>query len=352
MYIEETARACHDEGASPVVWAPDYGLNTGSGGTPVVRRIRMRGKQDWICRWRMGRAFANHFPLGRVEGTIVLAEPGPIRWWMYSGFTRPPVADRLVVVLHGSELAGLAAVSHRRHLLGRLLHKADAVGVVSQEIRNLALSKYPAIREKVVVVPGAVRSGWRDELPAEWQERRRELIQVGRIHPRKGQLALVEAVAMLPRVVRDAYTVRLIGPVARAGYVGEIRKIAKARGVRVEHAGVLSDAGLISAYRHAALTVMPSQAYKTSIEGLGMALLEAQHFGCPVIGSDCGGIREALIPGETGLLVPPGNAAALADAIRQLLENPRQAEAMGKKGAEFVRNNFSWTKNIRRLGLI
>ena len=123
----------------------------------------MRGKHDWICRWKMGKALTGGLPEGKLDGTIVLAEPGPIRWWMYAALTRPPSAERLVLILHGSEVKKLAALPHRRLLFKRLLRRADVIGVVSQRIRKMVLSICPEIKNQLVVVPGAVRSSWQKE---------------------------------------------------------------------------------------------------------------------------------------------------------------------------------------------
>ena len=76
-------------------------------------------------------------------------------------------------------------------------------------------------------------------------------------------------------------------------------------------------------------------------EGLGVAALEAMAAGRPVVASRVGGLAEAVLDGTTGLLVPPRNAVALADAIAKLASSQALAQAMGKQGRDRVCRDFS-----------
>ncbi|MDJ1159454.1 glycosyltransferase family 4 protein [Chelatococcus sp. SYSU_G07232] len=71
-------------------------------------------------------------------------------------------------------------------------------------------------------------------------------------------------------------------------------------------------------------------------EAYGMAFLEAQACGCPVVAGHFGGVADALRDGETGLLVEPGNAAVFADAVRGLLAAPARREAMAAAARRFI----------------
>jgi glycosyltransferase involved in cell wall biosynthesis len=84
------------------------------------------------------------------------------------------------------------------------------------------------------------------------------------------------------------------------------------------------------------LFVMPSLA-----EGLGVAALEAMAAGLPVVASAAGGLRDLVIDGMTGLLVPPGDTAALAITIGSLAASPPRRFAMGAEGRERVVKHFS-----------
>ncbi len=124
----------------------------------------------------------------------------------------------------------------------------------------------------------------------------------------------------LSRVVRPW---RLI--VVGAGSAeAEVRKLFAPFGESVRWAGALAPDDLGRLYRAADLYVWP--AIK---EAWGMALLEAQASGLPVIAGRSGGVAAIIADGETGLLPPEGNAAAFADAVGALLADPARREAMG-----------------------
>lgn len=76
-------------------------------------------------------------------------------------------------------------------------------------------------------------------------------------------------------------------------------------------------------------------------EGLGISLLQAAAAGVPIVASRAGGIPEAVRDGENGLLVPPGDAVALAAAIHRLLDDPELARGMGKRGEALIDREFS-----------
>ena len=79
-------------------------------------------------------------------------------------------------------------------------------------------------------------------------------------------------------------------------------------------------------------------------EGLGVVLLEAMSYGVPVVASDIGGITDIVEHNKSGLLVPPGDAAALARALEQLARDPSLAQRLGAAGEQRVRSAFGWTE--------
>ncbi len=112
----------------------------------------------------------------------------------------------------------------------------------------------------------------------------------------------------------------------------------------VSYTGRLSTDQLIRLYNRAGMVVAPSL-----YEGFGLPAAEALACGTPVIATPVGAHQELVRHGETGLLVPPADAGALAQAIRCLLTNPEAARRMGAAGRAHVARRFTWRRAAERL---
>jgi glycosyltransferase involved in cell wall biosynthesis len=161
----------------------------------------------------------------------------------------------------------------------------------------------------------------------------------GVLEPRKAQHVFLEAAAMLA----DRFpTARfwLIGPAAlrdKQSYVERLRRMAEAPPLRGRVALVGFQADVAPWLAGMDVVVQTSVAY----ESFGMALAEALALGRPVVATQVGGMPEVVREGETGLIVPPGDAAALAAALRRLLEAPETRRAFGVRGAADARRRFA-----------
>lgn len=155
----------------------------------------------------------------------------------------------------------------------------------------------------------------------------------------KGQTVLIEAAALLEQERSGAAVYVLAGDSqGRQQYVADLHDLARKRGV--EHAvkivGHLVD--MPAALAAATVAVFPS----TDAEAFGRAAVEAQAMGVPVVASNMGGLAETIIDGDSGFLVPPGDARRLAFAVDRVLAlSPEQRENMGRRGAARVRARYS-----------
>jgi glycosyltransferase involved in cell wall biosynthesis len=157
---------------------------------------------------------------------------------------------------------------------------------------------------------------------------------VGRLIPRKGLNFLVEAAEHIVKEYRQ--TMFLIvgdGPLKNR-LVSHLEKMNLSG--NFVFLGDVHENVLPALYNCADVFVLPSIQ-----EGQGIALLEAQATAKPVVAFDVGGVREAVLDNETGLLMKP-DSNALADAIMKLLANWSLRETMGSKGRKYVVDNFSW----------
>lgn len=153
---------------------------------------------------------------------------------------------------------------------------------------------------------------------------------MARLHHEKGVDVAVRAVAEL---AADSVEVRLV--VAGDGVErGALEEQAHELGVggRVEFRGELDALGVRQLTDESAAVIVPSRS-----EGLSMTALEAAAAGRAVVASAVGGLLEVIEDGVTGLLVPPGDVAALASAIRRLCDEPDLGECLGRNALEQAR---------------
>jgi glycosyltransferase involved in cell wall biosynthesis len=169
------------------------------------------------------------------------------------------------------------------------------------------------------------------------------ILSVGRFEdPRKNIMLLFEAYARL-RDRADAVPPLVLA--GRSAPPDEAWIRAEVLGIRdaVTFRADVSMEELVRLYQTAALYVVSSNE-----EGLGLTILEAMASGRPVVGTACGGPSTTVLDGETGRLVPVGDAEALAEAMNDILRTPERADAMGKRGRERVEQHFSKTATGQR----
>jgi glycosyltransferase involved in cell wall biosynthesis len=157
--------------------------------------------------------------------------------------------------------------------------------------------------------------------------------EVGRLCDVKGQRELIEALTQVP----DARAVLVGADLEHGGaYEADLERTAERLGVRdrVVFAGRRENAAAL-------LAELDVFALPSWTEGLPLVVLEAMAQRRPVVATPVGGTPEVVVDGETGLLVPPRNPDALADALRRLLADADLRRRMGDAGYERVRTRFS-----------
>ena len=269
--------------------------------------------------------------------------PFPLALFGWAAQRARPAA--LVTTFYGVELRWVkTAMPFLRGFLRWAARRSDQVVAISSytadEVRELAPAPIEVIPYTSSLPAPAPRAGQRP-VGAPFT-----VLFVGRLVERKGVSHLVDAVSLLlPRV-----DVRLVivgdGP-ERARIEGRIQE--KGLDGRVAVRGRVSEAELQDAYAAADAFVLPAVVDRRGdTEGLGVVLLEAMNHRVPVIASAIGGITDIVEDGVSGLLVPPGDAAALAAALERLARAPDLAAGLGGAGQERLRERFSWEAITRR----
>ena len=174
----------------------------------------------------------------------------------------------------------------------------------------------------------------------------RVVLSVGRIEPFKGTDVLVRALA-LSNKPQDARLLVVGGSEGEPG-VAWLRDEVGRNGVSalLDWRGAVPQSELPAYYAAADVCAVPSLH-----ETFGLAALEAMACGAPVVASDAGGLRELVRHGETGLLCEPGDAAALAEALDVLLNDPSLAQRMGEAGVARAQV-FTWDASAARLAAV
>lgn len=236
------------------------------------------------------------------------------------------------------------------HLLGyRLTNRlVDKIICNSEAVKRFTLDKEGASPSKVLVIPNGVdlerfTSGNGDPLRKRLGVGEGELLigTVGTIKKVKGQAVLIEAVAPLLQR-RPGLKLVLAGEVTR-GYGDDLRRRVEELGLdgRVLFPGVIQDIPDLLAGLD--LFVLPSLS-----EGMSNALLEAMAAGKPIVATGAGGSGENLDQGRCGLVVPPGDAAALGGAIEQMIADPDRRSELGARAARRAHEEYTLPRMFER----
>jgi len=153
--------------------------------------------------------------------------------------------------------------------------------------------------------------------------------------PKKGIKYLLQALTLLPREIN--LTIVDEGPPQKTYAAGFVKKYSLSS--RVIFTGKISAEELRLLYNTASLVVLPSL-----YEGFGLPAAEAMACGTPVIATNTGALPEVVGEEGAGLLVPPRNAPALAQAIKDIIDDEKKAKIMGQMGRERVEKLFTWSK--------
>jgi glycosyltransferase involved in cell wall biosynthesis len=226
--------------------------------------------------------------------------------WLPAGWVAERSGKPYVVQVWGTdvELARRAP-----WLARRVLRRARLVIAASNDLAERARAL--GARE-VRVIPSGVDLPERVGTEAEPAE----VLYAGRLSVEKGVLELLDAAAGLNLVVAGDGPLRDRIPFAR---------------------GFVPHDELQQLYARAAVVACPSRR-----EGFGVACLEAMAHGRPVVATSVGGLRDLVVHGETGLLVPPRDPDSLRSALERLLADPERRRLLGAAARERARTHFSW----------
>ncbi|MEK7203821.1 MAG: glycosyltransferase family 4 protein [Patescibacteria group bacterium] len=163
------------------------------------------------------------------------------------------------------------------------------------------------------------------------------LLTVGQLRPRKGQDVVIQSLAVLKRKRNDFHYL-IVG---EGTFLNFLKGLVSKNGLdeNVSFMGSVKGEILVKYFQACDIYVHTSRLVNWKFEGFGIVYLEASACGKPIIASDAGGIRDAVLDGQTGLIVSPDNPAETAKAIEKLLDDRELAFRLGQNGMKYAAEN-------------
>ena len=268
-----------------------------------------------------------HAPVPGIADVAAFVSPAPVVMTYHSGS-----------LVKGGHPVDPLLRAYERRVLPRVFDRCAGHVAVSPVAAN-------ATRAARLVPPGVDSTKFTP--PAAGSPRTQRVLYVGRVERTsrwKGLEVLVESLSRLCAQVPGV----TLGVVGTGDDVAHLQRLAQRLGVddRITWHGAADHGELPEHYRRAAVTVLPSL---TESESFGITLVEAMASGCPVVASDVGGIPFVVRDRVDGLLVPPGDPDALADALAAVLLDPDRAALLGRSGRQAAVSRWDRSRQERRL---
>ncbi|MDP3836760.1 MAG: glycosyltransferase family 4 protein [bacterium] len=262
-------------------------------------------------------------------------------------FVRLPYA----VVLHGMDLSFALRGKRKRFISKFILGRAKHIICANSYVQKILNDEFPTVSDKIIVlnpgvVVGAATQTVNSDLIARYNlTGKRVLLSIGRLVERKGFDRVIDALSS----IKEDNWVYLI-----AGEGPEKEKLmsqvaASNISANIKFIGQLNESEKWSCLDICDIFIMTSRDIDGDFEGFGIVYLEANIAGKPVIAGRSGGVADAVIHNETGLLINPENTDEIAQAIEKLLQNPQEASRLGENGRRRALQDFSWSGQAAKL---
>jgi phosphatidyl-myo-inositol dimannoside synthase len=246
----------------------------------------------------------------------------------------------LLVLAHGTEIAARGG-SLRDRLLRWTLARADRV-IANSNVTATRVRAF-GVNGQLAVIPCGVDprnvEPARSDVPT--------ILFVGRLVARKGVDRVIEALPYL-RERFGRVRLEIIGDGPDRARLARIAADLQLDGA-VKFFGAVNDAERDRAYARAWCFAMPVRAEGDDVEGFGIVYLEAAMAGLPSLGGRGSGAEDAILDGETGVIVDGGDTVAIREALAHLIGDPARAHTMGSNARERALRDFTWSSNARRI---
>jgi len=245
----------------------------------------------------------------------------------------------------------------KKDVLHRALYaRLDGVFAISNYIRENVLATCPVNPEKVKLLPNALEiAAYNPDFYDRWNIRRELLIDpemivvgmIGRLTPKKGHREFLQAATIVKRIAKQKVLFVIVGNASR----GEEEYEADLYRFATGELGLKNDI-IWTGFRNdipRLLSAMDILAFPSHREAFGATLLEAMAMCVPIVASNSGGVPDIIENKQTGLLTPPQDPKALADALLKLIKNKELRKHYGICGRLRVEKKFAFDRHIKLL---
>jgi phosphatidylinositol alpha-1,6-mannosyltransferase len=349
-YAREIAAAAARLGAKVTVMAPDYARQTADDDEALpFKVIRFRGRLHSM-REMPGKIMLARRGIRGDAYDVVHAADWP--FFIPVALSRWRTPARILMTVHGTEINETQTPLKRAAIRG-----AGVFGPRTEVVANSRFTE-TLFRERFAVHPhriSAINLGVSDfwfggkrgrrevRLANRLPEDRLVMATVARVTRRKGHHLTLAALARLPDDLRSRITWLVIGPDGEADYVDQLRRDVGQAACDVRFLGPQSNEAIRDLYAASdffCLTGLPDPTGR--VEGFGLAYLEAGAAGLPSIATDVGGVSDAVLADETGILVPV-SVESISQAIAEVATD-RGLRAILAAGASAHARSLSWER--------
>ncbi len=258
------------------------------------------------------------------------------------------------IFIHGMDFSFAKKRFRKRYLMFLIFKKAKKIICANSYVAQLIKDWKPELASKIIIVnPGIDESSVNRlenstlSLQDKYQTKDKvALLSLGRLVKRKGVDMVIRAIASLDEETKSKICYLVVGA-GEADYY--LKDLASQEKVKVIFTGEVSDLDKWSFLDLCDIFVMPARDVNGDFEGFGIVYLEANLYEKPVIAGRSGGVGDAVLNHETGLLVDPLSIIDIAAAIKLLVNNPSERVSLGKFGRERALRDFSWINQIKKL---
>ncbi len=285
----------------------------------------------------------------KIKFDVILG--GSTRWCLPLNYIISRIFNKKVIsIAYGSDFL----IGKPQILKSAFYKNLDKVIVICNQMRLLIMKTHFICNERIEVIPVGVNiddlkvRNSRENLRKKYNidENQFTILCVGRHNPRKRFDLVIRAVESI-RNIRPSLNLKcfLIGEGQQTQILKKLMKNLKLD-KEIEFLGFCDQKIRNEFFKLSDVFIMPSISTKYNVEGFGIVFLEANYHNVPVIGTRTGGILDAIIDKETGLLIQPNNMKDVVEKILYLHDNTEERRKIGENGHNRVISDFIWDKII------